>query len=100
MRPARRRRPDQWFHLTVNYPEKKGIMEIKIGIRQIGRETTIDVNRTAAEITEEFTRVRQADGILTLTDSSGRQFLIPASGIGYIEFGQEHARPVGFGTAS
>ncbi len=73
-------------------------MEIKIGIRQIARETTIDVAMTMEEVTQEFSRARRENDIITLADSSGRQFLIPADGIGYIEFPKEHARPVGFGT--
>lgn len=74
-------------------------MELKIGLRHIARETTVNVALTIDEVTAAYTKARADDDILTLTDSSGKQLLIPARAIGYIEFGQEHARPVGFGTA-
>ena len=74
-------------------------MEVKIGIRQIARETTIDVDLTVAQFTDVFTKARADGGLLTLTDTSGHQVLIPADAIGYVEFGQEHARPVGFGSS-
>ncbi|MCL2470309.1 MAG: DUF3107 domain-containing protein [Propionibacteriaceae bacterium] len=73
-------------------------MEVKIGIRNVSREVTLNVHQTIAQVLGDYSTARAGDGLLTLTDASGRQMVIPADGIGYIEFGQEHARPVGFGT--
>ncbi|MCL2481881.1 MAG: DUF3107 domain-containing protein [Propionibacteriaceae bacterium] len=73
-------------------------MEVKIGIRDVSREVTLNVHQTIAEVLSDYSAARATDGLMTLTDASGRQMVIPANGIGYIEFGQEHARPVGFGT--
>jgi len=75
-------------------------MEIKIGLRQISRETTVNVGLTVDQVTAAYTKARADDDILTLTDASGKQILIPARAIAYLEFGQEHARPVGFGTSA
>ncbi len=75
-------------------------MEIKIGIRNVTREVTIDVNLTIDQVVAAYTEAKATDSHLQLTDISGRQMLIAAASIGYIEFGQEHARPVGFGTNS
>ena len=75
-------------------------MEIKIGLRQIARETTVNVALTVTEITAAYTKARADDDVLTLNDASGKQILIPARTIAYLEFGQEHARPVGFGTSA
>jgi len=72
-------------------------MEIKIGIQNVTREVSLNVDLTSAEVIDAYNRARTSDGLLSLTDASGRQMLIPVVGIGYIEFGQEHARPVGFG---
>ncbi|MDR0284338.1 MAG: DUF3107 domain-containing protein [Propionibacteriaceae bacterium] len=72
-------------------------MEIKIGIQNVTREVTLNVDLTAADVTKAYSQARESDEFLTLTDTSGRQMLIPAATIGYIEFGQEHSRPVGFG---
>ena len=75
-------------------------MDIKIGLRQIAREMTVNVALTVDDITAAYTKARTDDDILTLTDASGKQILIPARAIAYLEFGQEHARPVGFGTGA
>jgi hypothetical protein len=72
-------------------------MEIKIGIQNVAREATLNVDLTADQVVAAYTQAKATDGLLRLTDTSGRHMMIPAGGIGYIEFGQEHARPVGFG---
>ncbi|MCL1923165.1 MAG: DUF3107 domain-containing protein [Propionibacteriaceae bacterium] len=73
-------------------------MEIKIGIQNVTREVTINVDGSIADIVKDYSDARSKDSWMTLADSSGRQIMIPASTIGYIEFGQEHARQVGFNT--
>ena len=72
-------------------------MEIKIGIQNVAREATLDVDLTMDQVVQAYSQARVSDGLLTLTDATGRQMMIPAASIAYIEFGQEHARPVGFG---
>ena len=73
-------------------------MEIKIGIHHVTREATLNVDLTIAEVVKAYTEARATNSLLTLTDTSGRQMIIPAASIGYLEFGQENARQVGFGT--
>ena len=73
-------------------------MEIKIGIQNVPREATLNVDMTMDDVIKAYSQAQAADSHLCLTDASGRHMLIPASGIAYIEFGQEHTRPVGFGT--
>ncbi len=75
-------------------------MEIKIGIHNVTREVTIDVDLTIDQVVAAYAEAQATGSPLRLTDLSGRQMLIPATGIGYIEFGQEHARHVGFGAIS
>ncbi|MDR2973311.1 MAG: DUF3107 domain-containing protein [Propionibacteriaceae bacterium] len=72
-------------------------MEIKIGIQNVARELGVDVDLTIEQVTDAYTQALVNKSHLLLTDTSGRQTLIPAAGIGYIEFGQEHTRRVGFG---
>jgi len=74
-------------------------MEIKIGIRNIAREVTLDIDMTIDEVVEAYNQASANDTLLRLTDTSGRQTMIRATAVGYIEFGKEHAHPVGFGTA-
>jgi hypothetical protein len=73
-------------------------MEIKIGIQNVAREVTINVDRSIADVMKDYSKARSEDTWVTWSDTSGRQMVIPATKIGYIEFGQEHARQVGFNT--
>ncbi|MDR2897010.1 MAG: DUF3107 domain-containing protein [Propionibacteriaceae bacterium] len=72
-------------------------MEIKIGVRQVAREISLDIAGSAQELLSDYNNARQSETPLLLTDANGHQVMIPVEAIGYIEFGQEHARPVGFG---
>ena len=38
-----------------------------------------------------------AGSVLSLTDSKGREYLVPAAKIGYVEIGEQSERRVGFG---
>ena len=62
-----------------------------------------DINAKITEASrgraEQEKNLREAgdDGLLVIEATQGRRILLPAGSIGYIELGQEHARPVGFG---
>jgi hypothetical protein len=74
-------------------------VEVKIGIRQVAKEIVVDSRLGADDVKAALAKALSDDsGVLALTDAHDRQVLIPAAGIGYIELGAEHARPVGFGT--
>ncbi|MEL4357577.1 MULTISPECIES: DUF3107 domain-containing protein [unclassified Luteococcus] len=73
-------------------------MDIKIGINNIPREVTIDAQATADEVEQALRTALDEGGLLKLSDQKGRKILVPASQIGYVDLGQEHSRPVGFGT--
>lgn len=73
-------------------------MEIKIGIQHIGREVSLESDKTADEVHRDVAAALETDGLLTLQDSKGRTVLIPAARIAYVEIGEENARKVGFGS--
>ncbi len=73
-------------------------MDIKVGIVNVNREVTLETDQSAADVTAQLKQAVAEGGMLTLTDTKGRQVLIPAAGIAYVELGQENARRVGFGT--
>ncbi len=73
-------------------------MEIKIGIRQVNREIVVESTKSAADVQQDFAEALKAGGLLTLTDEHGRNVLIPAEAIGYLDIGEENARRVGFGS--
>ncbi|MDR1387445.1 MAG: DUF3107 domain-containing protein [Propionibacteriaceae bacterium] len=73
-------------------------MEVKVGIRQVAKEIVVESDQTADQLTEALREALSSHGLLTLRDVHGRRVLVPSEGIGYVELGAEHARPVGFGT--
>lgn len=75
-------------------------MEVKVGIRDVPREVTCETKASAATIERALAEALESGGVFTLTDDKGRRVLIPAAQIAYVDLGQEHARPVGFGAVS
>ena len=71
-------------------------MEIKIGVKQTQREITLETDEEAKALTARIEEKLQSDGLLTFTDTKGRQIFVPAASLGYIELGTETARRVGF----
>ncbi len=73
-------------------------MEIKIGVRDIGRELAVETDLSAEQVEEALRDALRADGgLLVVQATKGRRILIPAAQVGYLDLGQEHARAVGFG---
>ena len=72
-------------------------MEIRVGIANIGRELSFETDSSADEI-----RAAVADALesksasVTFTDSKGSSFIVPTSGLAYVEIGTEESRRVGF----
>ena len=73
-------------------------MDIKVGIQHVSREVVVDSTDSAKDVEKAFATALSDDGFLSLSDAHGRQVLIPASKIAYIDLGEENARRVGFGT--
>ena len=73
-------------------------MEIKVGIQHVNREIIVDSSESADTIEKAFAKAVADGGLLSLIDQRGRKVLIPATTIGYLDIGEENARPVGFGS--
>ncbi|HEY7719060.1 MAG TPA: DUF3107 domain-containing protein, partial [Pedococcus sp.] len=52
-------------------------MEVKIGVQNVAREITFDTDATAEEVAKAVSQAVDKGGLLTLTDSKGRQVLVP-----------------------
>lgn len=70
-------------------------MEIRIGIRDNGRDIGFETDASAKEIAEQVRQGLEA-GMLQLEDSKGRSYLIPAGSVAFVEIGPEESRRVGF----
>jgi hypothetical protein len=72
-------------------------VEIKIGVQHAARELSVDTGLSAAEVTAMVAEALSKDGVITLTDERGRQIIVPAAKLAYIEIGEPETRFVGFG---
>ena len=84
-------------HAPATTPATLVCVEIKIGIQNIAREVSIEAETTGDEVEQDLLKALDDDGLLILADERGRKLIVPARRIGYLDLGQEHARPVGFG---
>lgn len=71
-------------------------MDVRIGIQNVAREVVIESAETADQVTQTVRDAISGSTDLVLTDSKGRQIIIPAGVIGYVEIGAEEQRRVGF----
>lgn len=72
-------------------------MEIKVGVKHINREVVIETTDKPEQVEKSLADALADDGVFSVTGERGRKVLIPAASIGYVEFGEENARKVGFG---
>lgn len=74
-------------------------MDIRIGIREVAREVTLESNQAASEVEALVTAALSGESqVLTLEDTHGRKVIVPAVHIGYVDLGSEDRGRVGFGT--
>ncbi len=72
-------------------------MEITIGVQNLPRELVVETEQDAAELTAQVTAAIEGKSVLTLTDTRGRQVIVPTATIGYVEISSADQRKVGFG---
>jgi hypothetical protein len=72
-------------------------VEVKIGIQNIGREIVLESNQDADALAQVVGEAIAKGTELRLTDDKGRQIIVPANVLGYVEIGAEETRRVGFG---
>jgi predicted RNA-binding protein (virulence factor B family) len=72
-------------------------MDIRIGIRDSGREISFESAQTASEVENAVAAVLEGGAkVLKLSDNKGRRFIVPTEALGYVEIGEEETRRVGF----
>ncbi|HEX4472281.1 MAG TPA: DUF3107 domain-containing protein [Nocardioides sp.] len=71
-------------------------MEVKIGVQHAPRELVVDTADTAEAVQAALDKALAADATLALTDTRGRQILVPARAIAYVEIGGGVSGQVGF----
>lgn len=72
-------------------------VEIRIGIANTGRELTFETNEPAADVKKSIAAALDAAAThVTFTDAKGNAYIVPTSGLAYVEVGTEESRRVGF----
>jgi hypothetical protein len=71
-------------------------MEVRIGVQDAARELVFESNQTPEEIKKAVNKAIEEGSLLNLTDDKGKQILIPAAKIAFIEIGSAVERRVGF----
>jgi hypothetical protein len=72
-------------------------VEVKIGVRNVAREITLESEQSADEVAKAVDQALKDGTTLRLTDDKGRVVVVPANVLGYVEIGAPEGRKVGFG---
>lgn len=73
-------------------------MEVRIGVQHATRELVIDSAESPQTVVDAVSAALAGPaGLLTLTDERGRQVVVPADKLAYVEIGEPESRRVGFG---
>ena len=72
-------------------------MEVRIGVQNVSREVVFESTESAADIAAAVSASLEKGTVLTLADDKGRQLLVPATVLGYVQIGESDKRGVGFG---
>ena len=72
-------------------------MEVKIGVQNVAREITFETDSSAEEVVAAVSAAIEQGTALTLRGEKGRQVLVPAGVLGYVQLGETEKRGVGFG---
>ena len=73
-------------------------MEVKIGVRNAGRELFLESSQTSEQIAEAVSAAVTKGGVLELVDEKGRRVFVPTEALAYVETGPTEVRKIGFGT--
>jgi O-acetyl-ADP-ribose deacetylase (regulator of RNase III) len=71
-------------------------MEVKIGVQHAPRELSVDSADAAEDIQAALDKALADNSTFAITDSRGRQVLVPARSIAYVEIGTGVSGQVGF----
>lgn len=71
-------------------------MDITIGIRNVARELSVEVDGDTATLSTTISAAIKAGEPVTLTDTKGQMVIVPADALGYVLLGDTEARRVGF----
>lgn len=72
-------------------------MEVRIGVKHVTREITVETDATADEVLAAVRGAIETGELFTIIDSKGGTSVVPADSLAYVHIGEETGRKVGFG---
>lgn len=74
-------------------------MEVRIGIRDVGREVAFESAQTPAAVRQTVTEALSAESrVIELEDEKGQTIIVPTATLAYVEIGVQEKGRVGFGS--
>ena len=70
--------------------------DVKIGISDSTHELNIECENSQTEVIAKVNEAIKSSSVLSLSDSKGREILVPFNKISYVEVGESADRRVGF----
>ena len=70
--------------------------DVKIGISDSSHELNFECSNSQAEVIAKINDAIKSSSVLSLSDSKGREILVPFNKISYVEVGESADRHVGF----
>lgn len=70
--------------------------EVKIGISDSTHEINIECASTQSDVIAKVNEAIKSSAVLSLSDTKGRELLVPSNKISYVEVGESTDRKVGF----
>jgi hypothetical protein len=71
-------------------------MEVKIGVQHAARELVVESAESADDVQAALDKALADDGLFALSDTRGRQIVVPARHVAYLEIGHGVTGQVGF----
>ena len=81
---------------TKSAVKAAGKTEVKIGISDSTHEIFIECSSSQSEVIAKVNDAIKTSSVLSLSDSKGREILVPHNKISYVEVGESADRRVGF----
>lgn len=78
--------------------DEKTTTDLRIGIADTGVDLVYEVDHSIEKVISKVQEALDSGKALSLTDTKGRQILVPHSKIAYVEAGNAADRKVGFTT--
>ena len=71
-------------------------MEVKIGVQNASRELSFEVSDSADDVKKAVNAAIEGGTLISLTDTKGREILVPADKLAFVEIGSATMGAVGF----